>query len=121
MKLSMLNSKIRADLLVAIKMNIDIQINIKPMVIMYTSTLSNYRNTVNQRHTNDNNPKNTCKGIQTLAGCGGKGKDGGRGIRQGGRGRKRRGSGNPNDHCNDEWQVTGIDGNMIKVQPPYFF
>ena len=30
-------------------------------------------------------------------------------------GERGRGSGNPNDHHNDEWKVTGIEGKMIKV------
>ena len=38
MKLRILNSKIRADFLVAMKMNIDIQMNMQPMVMKYTST-----------------------------------------------------------------------------------
>ena len=41
MKLRMLNSKIRADLLVEMNTNIDMQMNMKPMVMTYTSTLYN--------------------------------------------------------------------------------
>ena len=44
---------------------------------------------------------------------GGIGRDG-----QGGIGRQ---SGNPNNHRNYEWQVTGINRNMIKVYPSYRF
>ena len=47
MKLSMLNSKVRADLLVEIKTNIDMKMNMQPVVMTYTSTLSHYHNTVN--------------------------------------------------------------------------
>ena len=41
MKLRMLNSKIRADFPVVMKTNIYIQINMQPIVMKYTSTLSN--------------------------------------------------------------------------------
>ena len=71
-KLRMINSKLRADFLVAMKTNIEMQINMQPIVMIYTSTLSNYRNTFNQRHPNNNNHNKTCRIIQTLAGCGGK-------------------------------------------------
>ena len=47
MKLSMLNSKVRADILVEIKTNIKMQMNMQPMVMTYTSDLSNYHNIVN--------------------------------------------------------------------------
>ena len=50
MKFMMLNSKIRADFLVSMKIYINMQINMQPMVMTHTSTLSNYRNKVNQRH-----------------------------------------------------------------------
>ena len=62
--------------------------NIQPMVMTYTSALSNYCNTVNHRHPNTNNPNKTRRKIQTLSGCGGKvrgeGRVSGRGV-QGGR------------------------------------
>ena len=49
MKLRMFNSKIGADFLVAMNTNIEMQINMQPMVMTYISTLSNYRNTFKQR------------------------------------------------------------------------
>ena len=102
-------------------MNIEMQMNIQPVVMTYTSTLSNDRNTVNQRHPNTNNPNNTRRGIHTLADFGGKGRGRGRGSGRGGRGGRGRGYRNPNALCNDEWKVTGIDGRMIKVHPLYSF
>ena len=102
MKLRMLNSKIRAELLVAINTDIYMQMNMQPMVMTYTSTLFNYRNTVKQRHPNANNPNKTRRRIQTLAGFVGRGRGGVRGSRRGRRGRKGRGSGNTNDYRNDE-------------------
>ena len=98
MKLRMLNSKIRAYFLVAMKTNIEMQINMQPMVMTYTSTLSNDRNTVNQRHPNTNNPNNARGRIQTLAGRGGRGRGGVRGSGHGGQGGRVLGSRNPNDH-----------------------
>ena len=95
--------------------------NAQPMVITYISALSNYLNTVNQRHPNANNPNKTSRIIQTLAGCGAKGRGGGRGSRRGRRGGRGSGSGNPNARRNDEWKVTGIDGRMIKVHIFYRF
>ena len=79
MKLRMLISKIRSDFLVAIKTNIEIQMNMKTMIVTYKSNLSNYRNKVNQIHPNANNPNKTRGRIQTLAGRGGRG----RGVRRG--------------------------------------
>ena len=89
------------------------------MVINYISALSNYRNTVKQRHPKANNLKNTRRIIQTQAGRGGKGRGRGRGSGHGGGVQKGRRYGNPNDCCNDEWQVTGIYGNMIELHPSY--
>ena len=54
MKLRMLNSKVRADFIVAMKTNIDMKMSMQPMVMTYTSALSNYRNTVNQKYLRDN-------------------------------------------------------------------
>ena len=96
MKLMMLNSKIRANFLVAMKTNIEMQMNMQPMVMTYTSTLSNYLNTVNQRHPNANNPNKTRNRIQTLADCGGKGRGGERGSGSGGQGGRGRRYGKPN-------------------------
>ena len=72
----MLNSQVQADLLVTMQKNIETQSNMQAMVMTYTSDLSNYLNTVNQGSINTNNAKKTCRIIQTLAGC--------RGIRRGG-------------------------------------
>ena len=80
MKLRMLNSKIIGDFLIAMKTNILVQINMQPMVMTYTSTLSNYRNTANHRHPNTNNPNKTHRRIQTLAGRGGRGGERGSGC-----------------------------------------
>ena len=115
MKSSMLNSKIRSDFLVESKANIEIQMNMQPSVMKYKSTLSNYRKKVNQRHPNANNTNNNCRRIHTLDGCEGRERGGGRGSGRGGQGGRRHGSGNPNACCNDEWKVTGINGNRIKV------
>ena len=113
----MLNSKIRADFPFVMETNIEMQIIMQSMFMTYTSNISNYSKTFYQRHHNSNITNNTCKRIQTLAGCGEKGICGG--ICSG-RGVKRvRGhiSRNPNAHRNYGWQVTGIDGKMIKVHP----
>ena len=72
MKLRMLNSKVKADFLVAMKKNIEMQMNMQPMVMTCTYGLSNYYNTFNQRHPNNNNTNKTCRIIQALAGCEGK-------------------------------------------------
>ena len=47
MKPSLLKFKVKAIFLVAIKTNIDIQINMVPMAINYASALINYRNREN--------------------------------------------------------------------------
>ena len=93
----------------------------QPMVMTYTSTLSKYRNTVNQRHPNDNNINKNRRRIQTLAGCGGRGTGGKRGSGRGGRGGRESVYRNPNSLCNNELQGTGINGNIIKVHPSYCF
>ena len=72
MKLRIINSKVRADFLVAMNMNIKMQMNAQHMVMTYTHALSNYRNIVNQRHPIANNTNNTRSRIQNLADCGGK-------------------------------------------------
>ena len=41
MKLRMINSKIRSEFLVTMKTNIDMQMNMQPMVMTYKSALSN--------------------------------------------------------------------------------
>ena len=97
------------------------QINMQPMVIMYTSTLSYYRNTVNQRHPNDNNSNKTRRRIQTLVGCRGKRRGGRIGSVRSGKGGVGRGSRNPSARHNYEWQGTDIDGKIIKVHPLYQF
>ena len=70
---------------------------------------------------NTNNPNNTRRRIQTLSGHGGKIRGGGRGSGWGGQGGRGRGSGNPNARYNDECQVTGINGKVIKLHPSYHF
>ena len=115
MKLRMINSITRADVLVAMKTDIYMQMNMQPMIMAYTSTLSNYHNTFNQRHPNVNNPNKTCRRIQTLAGCVGKGRSGRRGSGRGGRGGRGHGYWNPNACRNDELKVTNINKKMIKV------
>ena len=92
MKLRMLNSKVRADFLVAMKTNIEMHMNTRPMVMTYTSSLSNYRNIFNQRQPNSNNPNKTCRRIQTVAVSVVKGRGRGRGIGRGGQGGRGRGS-----------------------------
>ena len=87
------------------KTNIEMQINTKPIVITYTSTLSNYCTKVNQRQPNSNNTNKTHRRIQTLDFRGGKGGGGGRGSGRGGRGGRGRGYGNHNALRNDEWHV----------------
>ena len=79
-KLRILNSKIRYEFPVSMKTNKEMQMNMQPMVMKFTSTLSNYLNTVNQRHPNENNLNNNQRRIQTLAGRGGKGSGGVRGT-----------------------------------------
>ena len=103
------------------KTNIEIQMNMQPMVMTYTYSLSNYHNTVNQRHPNANNPDKNRRRIQTLAGRGGKGRGGVIGSGRVGREGRGRGYGNFNARCNDEWQFTVINGKMIKVHPSYRF
>ena len=83
------------------KTNIDMQMNMQLMFLMYTSALSNYRNTVNQRHPDANNTNKIIRRIHTLDGCGGKGRGVGRGNEHGGQEGIGRGSGNPNTCCND--------------------
>ena len=122
MKLRMLNSKVRADFLVAMKTNIEMQMNMQPMQMTYESALSNYRNTVNQRNPTPTNPTRTRRRIQST-GRGGQGRGGrsqGRGGR-GGRNQPGRGRGPSNSRRDDEWQVTGLDGRQIKVHPAYRF
>ena len=65
-------------------------------------TLSNYCNTVNQRHPNANDPNRTFRIIHTLVGRRGIGRYGGRGIGRGGLGGKGCGSGNHNACLKDE-------------------
>ena len=48
MKLRLLKSKVKADFLVAMRTNIQIQMNIVPITMTYTSALVNDRNMVNQ-------------------------------------------------------------------------
>ena len=103
------------------KTNIYMQIYMQPRVMTYKSTLSSYRNIVNQIHPNANNLNKTRRRIQTRAGPGGKGRVGERDSERGGRGGRGSGSENTNVCRNDEWQVTGIDGKMIKVHLSYSF
>ena len=117
MKLCMLNKKIKADFLSSMKTNIEMKMNMTPMTMTFTSAMSNYHNTVNQRHpdnANTNNRRN--RHIQKYTtGCGGRGGRGGRGQ---GRGSGGRGNNNKRTHT-DEWEVTGLNGQQIKVHPSY--
>ena len=58
MKLRMLNKKIKADFLSSMKTNIEMQMNMVPMVMTFESAMSNYRNTVNQHHPKGSNVNN---------------------------------------------------------------
>ena len=49
MKLKLLNLKMKADYLVSMKINIDMQMNMVPKSMTYASTLVTYRNTVNNK------------------------------------------------------------------------
>ena len=49
MKLCILNNKVREYFLTIINTNLDMQMNMLPMNITYSSALENYRNTANQR------------------------------------------------------------------------
>ena len=125
-KLRMLNSKVKADFLVAMKTNIEMQMNMQPMVMTYSSALANYRNTVSQRHptSTNTNPGHTCQCIESAGRCGGKGKGGrsqvGQDIRNGKSGRRGRNNPKGGRH-NNEWQVTGLDGKTIRIHPAYRF
>ena len=52
MKLRMLNNKIKYDFLLAMKTNIEMQMNMVPMNMTYSAALANYRNTVNHKFLN---------------------------------------------------------------------
>ena len=49
MKLCILKNKVREYFLTIINTNLDMQMNMLPMNITYSSALENYRNTANQR------------------------------------------------------------------------
>ena len=59
MKLRMLNKKVKADFLNSMKTNIEMQMNMIPMTMSFVSAMSNYRNTVNQRHPENFNTATT--------------------------------------------------------------
>ena len=127
MKLQMLNKKVKADFLSAMKTNIEMQMNIIPMTMTFASAMANYRNTVNQRHPDNANTSNRRnRRIQNAnrytGGRGSRGGSGGRGGRGQGRGNGGKGGkgGNNNKRArNDEWEVTGLDGQRVKVHPSY--
>ena len=103
------------------KTNIEMKINMQPMVMTYISSLSNYRSTVNLRQPNANNPNKIHRRVQTLASCIVKVRDRVRGSGRGGRVGRGVESGNPNSCRNYECKVIGIDGKMIIVHPSYSF
>lgn len=110
MKLRMLNKKVKADFLSVMKNNIEIQMNMVPTTMTYSTALKNYRNAVNLRYP-DNGSKRTSRQIQSASGRGRGGRGGGRdsqgrGGNRGG-GRSRGGRGNKR---NDAWEVIGING-----------
>ena len=97
------------------------QMNMIPMTMSFVSAMSNYHNTVNQRHHENVNTATTRRNhrIQNANRfTGGRGSGGGR---SGGRGRGN--GGGRGDHnkctCNDEWEVTGLNGQRVKVHPSY--
>ena len=65
MKLRLLNLKVKDNFLVAMKMNIEMQMNMVPMSVTYASAFINYRNTVDNKipHTAINNTR-TCQRVQ---------------------------------------------------------
>ncbi len=123
MKLRMLNKKVRADFLSLIKTNIEMQMNMVPMTMTYASVLSNCRNTGNQRHpeslsTSTRRHRRIQNTNRFNGGRGGKGvREQGKG--NGGRGEGGRGGNNNKRARSDEWRVTGLDGQQIKVHPSY--
>ena len=61
----LLNSKVKAEFIVSMKMNIEMQMNMVPMAVTYASAFINYRNTVDNKipHTAINNTR-TCQRVQ---------------------------------------------------------
>ena len=104
MNIRLLNLKEKAEFLVAMKINIEMQMNMVPMATTYALALVNYRNTVNQTFpdTTINNTRTRQRVQQTNTGRGGRGISGkeGRGGK-GGRGGRGRGGWGINQH-NDE-------------------
>ena len=70
MKLRLLNKKIKANFLITMKTNIEMQMNITPMTMTYQNALSNYRNVVNQRFPHESSTRKINRRIQTTGGCG---------------------------------------------------
>ncbi|MCP4745298.1 MAG: hypothetical protein GY874_04025, partial [Desulfobacteraceae bacterium] len=60
MRLRLLNKKIEADFLSSMKTNIEMQMNMVPMMMTFASVMSNYCNTVNQRHPESANTNTRC-------------------------------------------------------------
>ena len=91
MNIRLLNLKEKAEFLVAMKINIEMQMNMVPMATTYALALVNYRNTVNQTFpdTTINNTRmrqrvqhtNTGRGGRGISGKEGRGGKGGRGGR----------------------------------------
>ena len=92
-----------------------------PMTMTHSSAGVNYRNTVNQRFTNETSAKKNNRKIQRTHSCGGRGGRGGRGNQgrggRGGCGYRGRGTIRRNDY----WEVTGLNGRTIRAHLSYWF
>ena len=109
-KLRILNKKIRADFLTTMKTTIEIHMSITPMTMTNSSALSNYRNTINQRLTNESTVKRDNRRIQTASSLGGIQVRGVRGHQGRGRRGGHGGLGRGTVGRNGDWEVTGLNG-----------
>ena len=117
----MLNKKVRAEFLATMKTTIEMQMSVIPITMTYSSTLTNYRDTGNQRLPNESDAKINNRRIQTTASHGGRGVRGGHGH-QGHSGRGGCGvHGRGTVREKDDREVTVLNVRTIRVYPAYRF
>ena len=122
MKLCMLGKKGKADFLVTMEKNIEMQMNIIPTTMSYQVALASYRNVVNQRFLPDASIKRTSRCIQSVTGLSGRGGSGHGSVDisgRGGRGRDRGRGGKGHGRRSDKWEVICLNRRRIKIHLAY--
>ena len=91
------------------------------MIMTYSSALANYRNTVNQRFSNESTVKSNHRRIQTKYSLSDRGVRGVRGHQGCGRRNGRGGRGRVIVRIIFYWDVTGLNEHTIRLHPYYRF